>query len=69
MTKQSIKAPGPVVDVSYTNGIATRITRPTRLSHNAATLVDHFCVSADACLNMSSKVLTSDISDRGMTFS
>ena len=52
-----------LLDVFITNGVLPTITRPTRITHTSATLIDNMYVKSNAYENVHSRILTSDMSD------
>ncbi len=51
-----------LLDTFISHGLAPCITRPTRVTHNTATLIDNIYLSANYCNNCSSGIIISDIS-------
>ena len=48
---------------AFSNGLIPLITKPTRITHNTATLIDNVYVNAPQCHQVMSGILLSDISD------
>ena len=52
-----------LLDVFFTQGILPTVTKPTRITHSSATLIDNIYVKCDMYQNIHSLILFSDISD------
>ena len=52
-----------LLDVFITNGVLPTITRPTRINHTSATLIDNMYVKSNSYENVHSRILNSDMSD------
>ena len=52
-----------LLDLFLTSGLLPTITKPTRITHNTATLIDNLYVSTKKCDDTKSCILTFDISD------
>jgi hypothetical protein len=52
-----------LLDTFYAAGMLPTITRPTRVCHSSATLIDNIYVKSKHLDNMSSGILTLDVSD------
>ncbi len=51
------------IDINFSSGIAPTISRPTRVTHRTATLIDNIYASYSNFSAFKSKVVTTDISD------
>lgn len=52
-----------LLDLFLTNGLLPTITKPTRITHNTATLIDNLYISTKKCDDTNACILTADISD------
>lgn len=52
-----------LLDLFLTNGLLPVITKPTRITHNTATLIDNLYISTKKCEDTNAGILTLDISD------
>ncbi len=53
-----------LLDINFANGLIPTITRPTRITHSTATLIDNLYISNNCHISrLNSKILISDISD------
>ena len=52
-----------LLDTFITNGFIPTITKPTRITHNTATLIDNIYISTNHKPDIHSVILTFDISD------
>ena len=52
-----------IFDTFITNGFFPTITKPTRITHTTATLIDNIYISTKRKINIHSAILTVDISD------
>ena len=50
-------------ELNLTNNLLPIIFKPTRVTHTSATLIDNIYVDTEICANVSSYILTTDISD------
>ena len=50
-------------DVFLTLGVVPAITRPTRITHTSATLIDNLYIQYENYENVQSRILTTDVSD------
>lgn len=52
-----------LLDVFYTMGVIPTITRPTRVTHTSATLIDNIYTKCDNYVDIHSRIIITDISD------
>ena len=52
-----------LLDLFLTNGLLPTITKPTRITHTTATLIDNLYISTNKCEDTNACILTTDISD------
>ena len=52
-----------LLDINFDNNILPTIIRPTRVTHNSATLIDNIYVSHKLSTNYKSGIIITDISD------
>jgi hypothetical protein len=57
------KATSDLFDTFFNNGILPTITRPTRITHASATLIDNIYIKCNANSNFNSAIIITDISD------
>ena len=50
-------------EIFFSAGLVPTITRPTRITHETATLIDNLYVSGKSIVNLHSGILVADISD------
>ena len=51
------------LETNFAAGLTPTITKPTRITHSSATLIDNIYISNGFCNDTSSAILLSDISD------
>ncbi len=54
---------GYFVDMNFSYGVAPTVTRPTRITHKSATLIDNFYISSSLLNVAKTRIIVSDISD------
>jgi hypothetical protein len=52
-----------LIDLNFSYGVVPTITKPTRITHNSATLIDNLYVSCKNAKKIESKVIVTDLSD------
>ncbi len=60
---ESHKYTEDLFNILFTHSIVPTINKPTRITHNTATLIDNIYVSAQTCDNITSGILVTDLSD------
>lgn len=63
------KATSDLFDTFFNNGILPTITRPTRITHTSATLIDNIYIKCHAKSTFNSAIIITDISDHLPIFS
>ncbi len=51
------------INMNFSYGLAPTVTKPTRVTHSSATLIDNFYVTSDSLVNSVSKIIQCDLSD------